>query len=51
LQKEKQLDPDKTPVVQVMTENPKTITFDQTACDALQLMQTHGFRHLLIIDD
>jgi len=45
------LDPDQTPVVRVMTENPKTITFDQSVCDALRLMQIHGFRHLPIIDD
>ncbi|MDS4069575.1 MAG: CBS domain-containing protein [Candidatus Competibacter sp.] len=44
------LDPELTPVRQVMTENPKTITSDQTPCDALNLMHAHGFRHLPVVD-
>ncbi|MDS4057647.1 MAG: CBS domain-containing protein, partial [Candidatus Contendobacter sp.] len=44
------LDPDRTPVMQVMTENPKTIASDQTPCDALDLMHAHGFRHLPVVD-
>lgn len=44
------LDPELTMVSQVMTANPKVITFEQTLCDALRLMQTHGFRHLPVVD-
>ena len=44
------LNPDSTPVVQVMTEQPKTISADKSLCDALKLMHTHGFRHLPIVD-
>ena len=45
------LDPDLTPVKQVMTENPQTITSDKTPCDALNLMYDHGFRHLPVVDE
>lgn len=44
------LDPDCTPVTQVMTGKPKTITSDKTPCDALNLMHDHGFRHLPVMD-
>jgi CBS domain-containing protein len=44
------LDLDRTPVAQVMTEQPKTITADKALCDALDLMYTHGFRHVPIVD-
>lgn len=44
------LDPEQTAVSQVMTANPKVITFEDTICDALRLMQTHGFRHLPVVD-
>ncbi len=44
------LDVDRTPVMQVMTKNPKTITSDKTPCDALNLMHDHGFRHLPVVD-
>jgi CBS domain-containing protein len=44
------LDPDGTPVMQVMTAKPKTITADKSLCDALNLMHTHGFRHLPVVD-
>jgi len=44
------LDPDRTPVAQVMTEKPKTIVADKTLCDALNLMHAHGFRHLPVVD-
>lgn len=45
-----QLDPVHTPVTQVMTENPQTITSDKTPCDALNLMYDHGFRHLPVME-
>ena len=44
------LDPDRTPVTEVMTENPLTITSEKTPCDALNLMYAHGFRHLPVVD-
>ena len=44
------LDPDHTPVTQAMTEKPITIASDRTPCDALNLMHTHGFRHLPVVD-
>ncbi len=44
------LDPELTTVSQVMSTNPKVITFEQTLCDALRLMQTHSFRHLPVVD-
>jgi CBS domain-containing protein len=44
------LDPERTPVKQVMTEKPKTITSDKTPCDALDLMHAHGFRHLPVVE-
>jgi len=43
------LDPDHTPVAQVMTEKPKTITADKPLCDALDLMYDQGFRHLPVV--
>ncbi len=44
------LDPDRTPVAQVMTATPETIAPDQTLCDALNLMYEHGFRHLPVMN-
>ncbi|MFZ1642964.1 MAG: CBS domain-containing protein [Candidatus Contendobacter sp.] len=44
------LDPERTPVMRVMTENPITIAADRTPCDALNLMHEHGFRHLPVVD-
>lgn len=44
------LDPDRTLVMQAMTEKPETITADKSLCDALDLMHTHGFRHLPVMD-
>ena len=35
------LNPDHTPVAQVMTVEPKTIVADKTLCDALDLMYAH----------
>ena len=44
------LDPDTTRVAQVMTGNPVTIGPKDSATDALELMRTHGFRHLPVVD-
>jgi CBS domain-containing protein len=45
------LDPDTTRVAAVMTSNPVTIGPRDNASDALELMRTHGFRHLPVVDD
>ena len=44
------LDPDTTLVGAVMTSNPVTIGPRDYAGDALELMRTHGFRHLPVVD-
>jgi len=45
------LDPAITRVAAVMTANPVTIGPRDTASEALELMRTHGFRHLPVVDD
>ncbi len=45
------LDPDAATLNQVMTANPRTLTPDDSVFEALELMQTHGFRHLPVVDD
>lgn len=44
------LDPDTTRVAGVMTANPVTIGPGDHANDALDLMRTHGFRHLPVVE-
>jgi CBS domain-containing protein len=44
------LDPDSTRVATVMTANPVTIGPRDHANDALELMRTHGFRHLPVVE-
>ena len=39
-----------TPVVRVMTRNPRTITADKLAAEAVQLMEQHKVNQLLVID-
>jgi CBS domain-containing protein len=39
-------DPARTPVSEVMTEDPLTIAPDETAETCMTLMRRHGFRHL-----
>jgi len=46
----KGLDPKKTPIADVMTENPDTLSPDDSAGDALELMQSRHFRHLPVVD-
>jgi CBS domain-containing protein len=45
------LDPATTKVAAVMTAHPVTIGPRDTASEALDLMRTHGFRHLPVVDD
>ena len=45
------LDPDMTPLSQVMTENPDTIDASATALDALKAMNERGYRHLPVMDE
>ncbi len=40
-----------TPLSHVMTRDPVTLTPEQTAMDALRLLNDGGFRHLPICDD
>jgi len=44
------LDPDKTPLKDVMTARPDTIAADSAAIDALRLMQDGGYRHLPVVE-
>lgn len=46
----KGLDPKETPIAAVMTENPDTLSPDDSAGDALELMQSRHFRHLPVVD-
>jgi len=45
------LDPDKTPLSQVMTADPQTISADENAIEALRRMQVGHFRHLPVVED
>lgn len=45
------LDPDKTPLSQVMVANPQTIHADKPLGYALQFMVDGGFRHVPVVDD
>jgi len=46
----KGLDPKQTPIGAVMTKNPDTLSPDDSASDALELMQSRHFRHLPVVD-
>jgi CBS domain-containing protein len=46
----KGLDPKKTPIGDIMTANPDTLAPDDSAGDALELMQSRHFRHLPVVD-
>jgi CBS domain-containing protein len=46
----KGLEPKETPIAAVMTENPETLSPDDSAGDALELMQSRHFRHLPVVD-
>jgi CBS domain-containing protein len=45
------LDPDTTPVGEVMTHRPQTLTEDKPFAHALHLMYEGGFRHVPVVDD
>lgn len=45
------LDPDITPLSQVMTANPVTVAPNELAPVALRLMDDKGFRHLPVVDN
>ena len=47
----KRLDPATTPVGDIMTKNPDTLAPDDSAGDALELMQTRKSRHLPVVKD
>jgi CBS domain-containing protein len=44
-------DPAQTRLSEVMTARPTTISPDQTAFDALQMMSKGGYRHLPVLED
>ncbi len=44
------LDPKNTLIHEVMTANPDTISPDDLAIDAFELMQTRGYRHLPVTE-
>ena len=45
------LDGKTTPVKHIMTENPDTLSPEDSAVDALELMQTRNYRHLPVTED
>ena len=45
------LDPDTTPLDQVMTDHPLTVTPDTLLGHALHLMHDGGFRHVPVVED
>ena len=47
----KGLDPSTTPVSEIMTANPDTLSPDDSAGDALELMQSRKYRHLPVAED
>jgi CBS domain-containing protein len=47
----KGLDPDQTPLHRAMTASPDTVSPNQSASEALELMHRRGYRHLPVVDD
>lgn len=45
------LDPDATPLSQVMVANPQTVRVDKPLAYALYMMVEGGFRHAPVVDD
>lgn len=45
------LDAKTTPVADIMTERPDTLSPDDSAGDALELMQTRNYRHLPVTEN
>ena len=46
-----QLDPKTTPLGEIMTENPDTLSPEDVVFDALELMRTRRYRHLPVMKD
>jgi signal-transduction protein with cAMP-binding, CBS, and nucleotidyltransferase domain len=47
----KGLDPKQTKLADIMTKNPDTLSPDDSAFDALELMQARNYRHLPVVED
>ena len=47
----KRLDPDTTPLSQVMTADPRTISVDKPLAHALVMMDEGGYRHVPVMDN
>lgn len=47
----KRLDPDATPLSQVMTSDPRTISADKPLAHALVMMDEGGYRHVPVMDN
>ncbi|MEL0107032.1 MAG: CBS domain-containing protein [Rhodospirillaceae bacterium] len=45
------LDPETTPLSDVMTDNPDTLSPDDAVYDALELMRTRRYRHLPVVKE
>ena len=45
------IDPDATPVTQVMTRNPRCVAPETKVADAVVIMIERGFRHLPVVAD
>lgn len=45
------LDPNASTVADIMTANPDTLSPNDSAADALELMQTRKYRHLPVVDN
>ena len=44
-------DPARTPVQEVMTEDPLTVSSDDSLETCMTLMRRHSFRHLIVVQD
>lgn len=44
------LDPETTKLSEIMTENPDTLSPDDSPINALELMSTRGYRHLPVVN-
>lgn len=47
----KRLDPDTTPLVEVMTPDPRTVSPDKTLAHALVMMYEGCYRHVPVVED
>ena len=45
------MDPDTTPLAEVMTRKPDTLSPDDSPFSALELMRLRGYRHLPVVED